>query len=143
MCKLAHYCSREHQLLDWERHKEICTFKEHQNKNLNILTPELKKEISDKRLEIFDYYNSGNSKIMQKGLELNTELIELTYRIFNKNNEYFKKFQNENIKTNIELLNFIELNKLYLEHCSNILLLGYGYILCKKLFKRFFNFLML
>jgi hypothetical protein len=98
---------------------------------LKILTNELKKKISVKRLEIFDYYNSGNFKIMQKGLELNTELIELTYKIFNENNEYFKKFQNENIKSKIELWNFIELNKLYLEHCSNILLLGYGYILCK------------
>lgn len=129
---MAHYCCREHQLLDWARHKEFCVNKDH-IVSLSILTFDLKKEISDKRLQIFDFYNSGNFKIIQKGLDYNNELIEMTLKILNKNSENFKKFQNENIKTKSELLNFMELNKIYLEHCSNILLLGYGYILCKKI----------
>jgi len=121
--------------MDWERHKEQCTFNEKSITIVSILTEEIENLLSKQRIEILSCYKN-RSNGFKIGIDLNLQLIETTLNFLREKYEIVKNFNVANFKKKIEIANFIEMNKFIFEHLSNLLLLIYGFILSK--YKHFF-----
>ena len=128
-CKKVHYCCLDHQSLDWERHKENCSFNEKNFTDYTIITEELENLVFKHRYEILNCYKGKNSKTLKKGIDLNFQLIEITIKMLREKYDVVQKFNAGNLKSKLEIAHFLELNKFILEHLANTLLLIHGFIL--------------